>query len=273
MQQQRSGSLLPLDMPPNGTDAKKRVKLEHTGTNSGSQARAQASGSKQASSSKQAMGTKHTASSKLASASRLQSASRHSSEDAKTNTDSAGQQSSQQLPNADTLTSAPAPQQLVGMAGNPVMQRAPKVPQEQQVSFPFRLVKPRAAQAAPGQISAAVHASIAASQQAQASDAPQAVSQDQDSRPTASIGGDNCMAVLAEAAAAASEGSAASSSSHAHSDDDQDAAAILRDLQNSAGPPQRIGSQEGQLMFVGSISAIVRDLQMGWFSTRSVDIC
>jgi len=57
--------------------------------------------------------------------------------------------------------------------------------------------------------------------------------------------GENCMAALAEAAAAASEGSAASSSSLANSDDDQDAAAILRDLQNSAGLAPQTSPSEG----------------------------
>ena len=239
MHRQHSGS-----QPPMGQlqEARKRVKLEQPS----------AAVSRQTSGSKQASGSKHTA------ASRQRSGSRQSSDDGQTNTEGVSQvvgshQSSQQATNHDTVTSAPAPQQPASAPGSSVAQHTP---QEQQVTFPFRLVMPRAAQPAAGVSSSVLNGHRAASQlPAEQPAASQQVPLQAQSQPEAlsaarqdggvPVEGENCMAALAEAAAAASEGSAASSSSLANSDDDQDAAAILRDLQNSAGPAPQTSPSEG----------------------------
>lgn len=260
MHRQSSGSQPPVGLPQNSLEAQKRVKLEQTATNSSHQAQAKAAVSKQTSGSKQITASKQT------SLSKKRSGSRQSSDDAQTNTEGASQPMAsyrlrQQVLTADTVTSAAAPQQPTGLPGSSDTHRAPQLP-EQQVSFPFKLVMPRAAQPAPDVSSSALneaHMTVAApasqsgAQQPSATQlaaspptASQSVAKQEESEPSASVDGENCMAALAEAAAAASEGSAASSSSHAHSDDDQDAAATLRELQNSAGPPQQTSSAEGQ---------------------------
>ena len=233
--------------PPMGQlqEARKRVKLEQPS----------AAVSRQTSGSKQASGSKHTA------ASRQRSGSRQSSDDGQTNTEGMSQlvgshQSSQQATNHDTVTSAPAPHQPASAPGSSVTQHAQHTPQEQQVTFPFKLVMPRAAQPAAGVSSSVLNGHRAASQlPAEQPAASQQVPLQASSQPAALSAarqdggvpaeGENCMAALAEAAAAASEGSAASSSSLANSGDDQDAAAILRDLQNSAGPAPQTSPSEG----------------------------
>ena len=266
MHRQHSGSQPTLEQAQNGKDARKRVKVEQrAAANSGPQAGLQASFSRQTSGSKQTT------------ASKQRSGSRQSSDDAQTHTEVGSQhltsrQSSPQLRNADTVASAAAHQPPASIAGSSVLQHANQAPLEQQVSFPFRLVMPKTTQSAPGVSSSALNGQQAAtrlpaaqpgasqtvtmqassSQQAAAQPATslpvafQSVTKREETVPAASGDGENCMAALAEAAAAASEGSAASSSSHAHSDDDEDAAAILRDLHNSAGPaPAQASPPEG----------------------------
>lgn len=265
MHRQHSGSQLSLQQPQHGLKARKRVKLEQaSAANSDPQAYAQAAASKQTSGSRQTSGTKITA------ASKQRSGSRQSSDDAQTNTEGASQhmgahQSNQQLTNDDTVTSAAASRATASLPEASLAQHAPQVPPEQQVSFPFRLLVPKAAHPAVGLSSSALDSHSAAphppSAMPAAAQSAQAATQAAGSQPsawasavqhdgsahTASADGDNCMAALAEAAAAASEGSAASSSSLVNSDDDQDAAAILRDLQHGAGRAQHLSPSEGEL--------------------------
>ena len=251
-------------------DASKRVKLEQGAAASAPGSRPQPKSSRQPSVSKQAPNARRPGSSKQT------SASRQSSEDAQTHTDRSSKQTASRQrspPLADCVTSATAsgpsdpvnrPEAPTAASVNP-QQRSREA--EEQVTFPFRIVKGKAAQPASssgliGSSSAADAAAATAAQPAASKPAvpaqpggahPQAsagavsasVAGPEDNQAAASAGGENCMDALAEAAAAASEGSAASSSSH--TDDDKDAAEILRDLHNSAGLPQNVSPNGGEL--------------------------
>ena len=243
----RSNSQPPPGLP--SMNAKKRVKVESAAAVSAPGVSFQ-SGSKQSTGSKQALGAKRAGPIKQT------SGSRQSSEDAQTRTDGSSKPAASRHPSpppADSVDSAAA-HRIAASGAAPQTQQATLAPEEEQVTFPFRIVKAKTAQPAgsSGHIGNSSVAHTAAVQPAASKPAMPAaavsasVAKPADTPAAASVGGDNCMNALAEAAAAASEGSAASSSSH--TDDDKDAAEILRDLHNSAGLPQNISpdASEGQ---------------------------
>ena len=246
--------------PPPGLpamDARKRVKAE-------SAAAMSAPGVSFQSASKHSSGSKQAPSAKRAATSKQASVSKQSSEDAQTRTDGSSRHTASRQaspPQADCVTSPPAAQwDSAAAASGP--QSAAHMPPEQQVAFPFRIVKAKAAQpasssgvighssvthmAAAGQAAASGPAAPAAAAAMQVSAVSASTAKPEVNQAAVSVGGKNCMDALAEAAAAASEGSAASSSSREHTDDDKDAAEILRDLHNSAERPQNITPEAGQ---------------------------
>ena len=244
----RSNSQLPPGLP--SMHAKKRFKVESAAT-------VNAPGVSFQSGSKQALGAKQAGPIKQS------SGSRQSSEDAQTHTDGSSKPAASRHPSslpADSVDSA-AVHGIAAAGAAPQTQQATQGPEEQQVAFPFRIVTAKAAQpagssrcigntlvtrtAAAAEQPAAPKPAMptAASSRAPASAVSASMAKPGDTQAAASVGGENCMDALAEAAAAASEGSAASSSSH--TDDDKDAAEILRDLHNSAGLPQNISPDAG----------------------------
>ena len=251
----RATSQPPLGLP--AMDARKRVKAE-------SAAAMSAPGVSFQSASKQSSGSKQAPSAKRAATSKQASVSKQSSEDAQTRTDGSSRHtasSEPSPPHADCVTSPPAAKAHSGTAAAVSgAQPAAHMPPEQNVAFPFRIVKAKAVQPASssGVIGNSLVTHMTAGQAAASGSAVPAAAATQVSAvsaPTAkpdvnqaavSVGGENCMDALAEAAAAASEGSAASSSSHEHTDDDKDAAEILRDLHNSAERPQNVTPAAGQ---------------------------
>lgn len=246
--------------PPSGlpvTDASKRIKAESTAAMSAPGVSFQ-SASKQSTGSKQAPGTKRAGTSKQA------SGSRQSSGDAQTRTDGSSRHTASRQPSlalADCVTSPAAAHAPLSTAAALDSQAAAQMAQEQQVAFPFRIVKAKLAQPASSSgmngNSSVMHTEATGQAAASRPAAPAAAAAVQMSSLSAStvkpevmqavsVGGENCMDALAEAAAAASEGSAASSSSREHTDDDKDAAEILRDLHNSAERPQTISPDAGE---------------------------
>ena len=239
-------------------DARKRVKAE-------SAAALSAPGVSFQSASKHSSGSKQAGSGRRAGTSKQASVSRQSSEDAQTRTDGSSRHTGSRQPSpqqADCVTSPPAANGPSSTpAAAPGLQPAAQMLDQQQVTFPFRIVKANAAQPASssGLIGNSSVTHNGTARQATASEAaPTAAAVTQVSAVSAStakpevnqaavsVGGQNCMDALAEAAAAASEGSAASSSSREHTDDDKDAAEILRDLHNSAGRPHNTTPDGGE---------------------------
>ena len=243
----RANSQPPLGLP--AMDARKRVKAE-------SAAAMGAPGLSFQSASKQSSGGKQAPSAKEAATSKQASVSKQSSEDAQTCTDGSSRRPASREPSspqADCVISPPA------VSG---AQPAAHMPPEQHVVFPFRIVKAKAAQPASssgvignssvthmvkaGQAAASGSAAPAAAAATQVSAVSVPTAKTEVNQAAVSVGGENCMNALAEAAAAASEGSAASSSSREHTDDDKDAAEILRDLHNSAERPPNTTLDAGQ---------------------------
>ena len=247
--------------PPPGLpamDARKRVKAESAAAMSAPGVSFQ-SASKQSSGSKQAPGAKRAASKQA-------SVSKQSSEDAQTRTDGSSRHTASREPSpprADCATSPPNVQCDTAAAASGAQPAADLLPQ-QQVAFPFRIVKAKAVQPASssgvigtssvthmvtaGQAAPSGPAAPAAAAATQVSAVSASTAKPEVNQAAVSVGGENCMDALAEAAAAASEGSAASSSSREHTDDDKDAAEILRDLHNSAERPQNISPDAGQCL-------------------------
>lgn len=235
--------------PPPGLpamDARKRVKAETAALSApGVSFR---SAGKQSSGSKQAPGAKGAATSKQA------SVSKQSSEDAQTRTEGSSRHTaSRELspPRADCVTSPPNVECDTAAAASGAQPAAHMLPQ-QQVAFPFRILKAKAVQPASSSgvigTSSATHMVTAGQAAPSGPAAPASTPKPEVNQAAVSVGGKNCMDALAEAAAAASEGSAASSSSREHTDDDKDAAEILRDLHNSAERPQNITRDAGQCL-------------------------
>lgn len=241
-------------------DASKRIKAE-------SAAAMSAPGISFQSASKQSTGSKQAPSTRRAGTSKQASFSRQSSGDAPTRTDGSSRHTASRQPTpplADCVTSPLAAVLPPGSAVAPGLQAAAQMPQEQQVAFPFRIVKAKAAQPASSAVmtdkSSVMHTEATGQAAASKSAAPAAAAAaavkqlsgvsactvKAEVDQAVSVGGENCMDALAEAAAAASEGSAASSSSREHTDDDKDAAEILRDLHNSAERPQNITPDAGE---------------------------
>lgn len=239
-------------------DSRKRVKAESSAAMSAPGVSVQSAG-------KQSSGSMLAPSARKASSSKQASVGKQSPGDAQTHTEDSSRHTAlrQTSPlQADCVTSPPAADvQLGSTAAAAGTQPAAHMPQEQQVAFPFRIVKAKTAQPASSSDmmakSVATHM-VTAGQAAACGPAAPAAAATQVSAVSAStakpevdqaavsMDGENCMEALAEAAAAASEGSAASSSSREHSDDDKDAAEILRDLHNSAERPHNLAPDAGQ---------------------------
>lgn len=240
-------------------DARKRVrKAESASAMSAPGVSVQSAG-------KQSSGSKLAPSAKRASSSKQASVSKQSSGDAQTRTEDSSRHTALRQPSplqADCVTSPPAADVQLGSTATAVgPQPAAHMQQEQQVAFPFRIVKAKTAQPASSSDvmakSSVTHMVTAGHAAARAPGAPAAAAtqvsavsaftaKPEVNQAAVSMDGENCMEALAEAAAAASEGSAASSSSRNHTDDDKDAAEILRDLHNSAERPHNLAPDAGQ---------------------------